>query len=227
MKQKIAIFDLDETLTKKGTWGRFVLASIKYKPHKWVPFFASSLFSQAKYMLGKGPREHVKESMMRWTLSGRSRAELIQMAEEFAHNEVENGLRRQARNILDQHGQAGDRIIIATAAVDLIIEPIAKRLGVDEVVCTKTAYNQQGKLAKQLGGENCYGRGKLNLVQAYLEADTTFNRDHAHITMYSDSRSDLDILRWADVGIAVNPSPRLAKCAGVEGFEIQNCDIEI
>ncbi|HFB54779.1 MAG TPA: HAD-IB family hydrolase [Hellea balneolensis] len=224
MKQKIAIFDLDETLTKKGTWGRFVLASIKHKPHKWVPFFASSLFSQAKYMLGKGPREHVKESMMRWTLSGRSHTELAKMAEEFAANEVDNGLRRQARSVLENHRNAGDRIIIATAAVDLIIEPIARRLDVDEVVCTKMAYDAHDNLARKLGGKNCYGIGKLEMVRDYLEADHSFHRDHAHITMYSDSRSDLDILRWADVGIAVNPSPRLQKCAPEYGFVIQDWD---
>jgi HAD superfamily hydrolase (TIGR01490 family) len=223
-KQGIAIFDLDETLTKKGTWGRFVLASIKRKPHKWLPFFASSLFSQAKYMLGKGPREHVKESMMRWTLSGRSHTDLMAMAEIFAQNEIENGLRDQARLVLQRHKDAGDRIIIATAAVDLIIEPIARRLGVDEVVCTKMAYHEDGTLAQKLGGENCYGAGKLKLVKEYLDGDPKYRRDHAHITMYSDSRSDLDILRWADVGIAVNPSPRLTKCAPEYGFAVQDWD---
>lgn len=223
-KQNIAIFDLDETLTKKGTWGRFVLGSIKGKPHKLVPFFVSSVFSQIKYMLRFGPREHVKETMMRWTLSGRSREELTAMAEDFADYEANEGLRRLSKPMLEKHKKAGDRIIIASAAVDLIVDPIAKRLGIAEVVCTKMAYDERGMLKRKLGGKNCYGEGKLEMVQGYLQAKVSFNRDDVHITMYSDSRSDLAILRWADVGVAVNPSPRLADCVEREGFELQDWD---
>ena len=223
-KQNIVIFDLDETLTKKGTWGRFVLGSIKGKPHKLIPFFASSIFSQIKYMLRFGPREHVKEAMMRWTLSGRTREELTAMAEKFADTEAGEGLRRQSKAMLAKHKDAGDRIIIASAAVDLIVDPIAACLGITEIVCTKMAYNDDDRLARKLGGQNCYGAGKLDMVKTYLENDPKFSRKDAHITMYSDSRSDLDILRWADVGIAVNPSPRLAKCVNADGFEVQDWD---
>lgn len=226
MKQRIAIFDLDETLTQKGTWGRFVLGAIKNRPHKWLPFFASSLFSQAKYMLRIGPREHVKETMMRWTLSGRTRAELSKMAQSFADEEIRHGLRLAAKAVLERHRDAGERIIIASAAVDLIVLPIAEHLGICEVVCTKMAYDKNDKLMRKLGGPNCYGSNKLRMVEAYLAQDPKFNRDNVHITMYSDSRSDLDILRWADIGIAVNPSPRLAKCVSEFGFDVQNWNEE-
>ncbi len=222
--QNIAIFDLDETLTLKGTWGRFVVGSIRNQPLKYIPFIAQTLFSQMLYMLGFGPREHVKEAMMRRTLSGRSRTELEGMAEDFAHNEVENGLRPQALSIIEKHRKAGDRIVIASAAVDLIVDPIARRLGISEIVCTKMLYTDDGRLAKTLGSENCYGAGKLTMVKDYLSQDVHYNRNDVHITMYSDSKSDLDILRWADVGIAVHPSPRLIKCVETYGLEIQMWD---
>ena len=132
-KQRIAIFDLDETLTKKGTWGRFVTGAIKGKPLKWIPFLASSLFSQAIYMLRFGPREHVKENMMRWTLSGKPKAELETMAADFADIEANEGLRHRAKTMIEKHRAKGDRIIIASAAVDLIVAPIAERLGISEI----------------------------------------------------------------------------------------------
>ncbi|MCF6221521.1 MAG: HAD-IB family hydrolase [Robiginitomaculum sp.] len=225
-KRHIAIFDLDETLTKKGTWGRFVTGTLRGKPLKWIPFFISTVFSQILYMLKFGPREHVKENMMRWTLSGRSRAELEKLAADFSDNEVAVGLRIRANDMLEKHRVAGDRIIIASAAVDLIVDPIADRLGIAERVCTKMAYDNKGKLSRKLGGMNCYGVGKLTMVREYLEQDPGFDRAQTHITMYSDSRSDLDIMRWADVGIAVNPSPRLAAVAEQYGFEIQDWDKE-
>lgn len=223
-EHRIAIFDLDETLTQKGTWGRFVVGAIRYKPLKWLPFFCSTVFSQILYMLRFGPREHVKESMMRWTLSGRTRAELEGMAEVFADFEANEGLRPQAKAILARHRAAGDRIVIASAAVDLIVDPIARRLEVDEVVCTKMAYTDAGRLAKKLGSTNCYGAGKLTMVKAYLAQNPLYTREKTHITMYSDSRSDLSIMDWADVGVAVHPSPRLAKCVEEHGFEVQMWD---
>ncbi len=223
-KQHIAIFDLDETLTKKGTWGRFVTGTFRHKPLKWVPFVITSLFRQILYMAGLAPREHVKESMMRRTLSGRPRAELEKLADDFAQAEVQDGLRRRARAVLETHRGRGDRLLIASAAVDLIVEPIAKRLGIAESVCTKMAWDGQDRCARKLGGMNCYGKNKLRMVEDYLARDPDYNRENVHITIYSDSASDLDILRWADVGIAVNPSPRLAKLVDRYGFEVQDWD---
>ena len=226
MKQKIAIFDLDETLTQKGTWGRFVTGAVRGQPLKWLPFFVSTVFSQARYMIGMGPRERVKENMMRWTISGRSRSDLEVLAQKFADNEVKNGLRKHALTVLEKHRASGDRIIIASAAVDLVVSPIAELLNIADRVCTKTAFDENDKLAKRLGGTNCYGKGKLKLVKDFLQSDPKFDRDQVHITMYSDSRSDLAILQWADVGVAVNPSPRLARCVEEYGFEVQDWDQE-
>lgn len=225
-KQNIAIFDLDETLTKKGTWGRFVTGTLRGKPLKWIPFLATSIFSQIVYMLRLGPREHVKENMMRWTLSGRTRTELEKLASGFADFEADEGLRSRAKSMIEKHRANGDRIIIASAAVDLIVAPIAARLDIAEIVCTKMAYNDDDRLSRKLGSMNCYGVNKLVMVKEYLEHDPKFDRAHTHITMYSDSRSDLAILRWADVGIAVNPSPRLAALTHTNGFEVQDWDTD-
>ena len=224
--QKIAIFDLDETITRKGTWGRFVTGAVRHQPLKWIPFFFSSLAQQVIYMLRLGPREHVKEKMMRWTIAGRTKTDLDKLAAEFADREMQSGLRTQTLAKIKSHKEAGDRIIIASAAVDLIVAPMAERLGFDERVCTKTAFDTDNKLKSKLGGMNCYGPGKLVLVKEHLAADKNFDRKSVHITMYSDSRSDLDILRWADIGIAVNPSPRLAKVVEQEGFDVQDWDLE-
>ncbi len=225
-KQHIAIFDLDETLTRKGTWGRFVTGTLRGKPLKWLPFLLSSLFSQALYMLRLGPREHVKENMMRWTLSGKTRTELEKLAADFADAEVKTGLRLRAKSMIETHRAKGDRLIIASAAVDLIVAPIAERLHITEMVCTKMAYLEDGTLARKLGGMNCYGANKLLMVRDYLAQDPGFDRSQAHITMYSDSRSDLAIMGWADIGIAVNPSPRLAAVTEEYGFDVQDWNLE-
>ncbi|MBT7397572.1 MAG: hypothetical protein HN775_00100, partial [Hellea sp.] len=42
------------------------------------------------------------------------------------------------------------------------------------------------------------------------------------IKMYTDSISDIDILRFSDEGVAVNPDRKLAKVAIDENFELVN-----
>ena len=41
----IAIFDLDYTLTKRGTWGRFVIKSVRFKPWLWGPLLLASAWA--------------------------------------------------------------------------------------------------------------------------------------------------------------------------------------
>ena len=223
-KQRIVIFDLDHTLTQKGTWGRFVSGSLRGQWHLWIPFICLSIAAQMKYRLGFGPREQVKETMMRWTLAGRSQKDLQARALDFARQEVDHGLRRRSKEILGWHQGRGDRVLIASAAVDLIVEPICGLLNIEEWVCTQTSYDKSGILKPKIKGRNCYGAGKLHMVKAYLDRNSGFTRGRVHITMYSDGYSDLDILRWADIGIAVNPSRKLAKIAPRYGFEVQNWD---
>lgn len=221
LARHIVIFDLDETLTRKGTWGRFVFSTLRGHPFKKARLALGMAFNQIVYKLGMKPREFVKERMMRQTLSGRCKQELRQLAENFARAEADSGLRPQAQSIIEHHRSKGDRLMIASAAVDLIVEPMAKFLDIDEYVCTAMAYTSQGVLDVKLGGQNCYGCGKLEMVKAYLDQCPQYQRGERHITVYSDSCSDLDILAWADRGVAVHPTRKLANCAKEYDLEIQ------
>jgi len=216
--KRYAIFDLDETLTTRGTWGRFVSLVIKGKPWKLAGLWARAAFGQVIYKVGSAERISVKRGMLRWSLSGQSRDVLAALAEEFADNEIANGLRPGAIRQLDIHRAAGDEIMIASAGADIVVEAIAKRLGINEVVCTKLAW-KDGICARHFGSENCYGPGKLDMLSKRLETFDDFQREAAHITMYTDSYSDLPVLKFADKGVAVNADARLTREAAIHGFE--------
>jgi len=57
----IAIFDLDYTLTKRGTWGRFVIKNVKFKPWLWLPLTISAGVTQWRYKQGHLPRIRVRD----------------------------------------------------------------------------------------------------------------------------------------------------------------------
>jgi len=215
----IAIFDLDYTLTKQGTWGRFVVENVKFKPWLWLPLAISAGLTQWRYKQGHLPRIRVKQAMMRWSMVGKSRGYMEALAEDFADNEIANGLRPGAIQALKEHRANGDIIIIASAAVDLLVAPIAARLNVQHWVATDMKWEGE-KLASDFASKNCYGPEKLQRVKQLFAQNPELKQSNTLITMYSDSYSDIDILRYCDKGVAVNADRKLTKASGEEGIEL-------
>jgi len=216
---EIAIFDLDYTLTKRGTWGRFVLKNIRSRPLKWIPFAFAVARAQIRYLRGKTPRIAVKQEMMRWSMAGAHRDNLTKLAEEFADAEIENGLRSGAIEALEQHRKAGHTIVIASAAVCVIVDAIAERLGIEHFVATEMKW-ENNRLALTFATKNCYGPEKLARVKQLFMENPELKQDDTIITMYSDSYSDLEILRFSDKGVAVNADRKLREAAKGENFDI-------
>jgi len=215
----IAIFDLDYTLTKRGTWGRFVVKTVKFKPWLWLPLAISAGITQWRYKQGRLPRIRVKQAMMRWSMVGKSRREMVTLAENFAENEVNQGLRPGAIEAIEWHRNNGDIIIIVSAAVDLLVEPIARRLNIEHWLATDMKW-QDERLAPDFASKNCYGPEKVVRLKALFADKPELKQNHTHITMYSDSYSDIEILRFSDKGVAINADPKLTKAAQSEGFEV-------
>ncbi len=220
----LAIFDLDYTLTKRGTWGRFVWMNVRSRPHLWLPLLLQAGWTQWQYKRGLRPRIDVKKSMMRWAMKGRSKPYLMQKAEAFADKEVAHGLRANAISVLDKHRENGDILMIASAAVDILVEPIARKLGIKHYVATDMAWDETDVVKIGFASENCYGPEKLVRVKAYLVENATLKQNHTIITFYSDSYSDLDLFNFSDVKVAVSPDNRLKKLANSKNFRIEDWD---
>jgi len=152
----LAIFDLDYTLTKRGTWGRFVLRTVRFRIWLWPFIILTAGWHQWLYKRGKIPRIAVKQAMMRWSMVGKTRAEMLHLAEGFAKNEVPHKLRPGAIRALEKHKAAGDTIIIASAAVDILVEAIARHLDVEHWVATEMGWENDILLA-EFASKNCYG----------------------------------------------------------------------
>jgi len=226
--QRYAVFDLDETITTRGTWGRFVSQSVKGKPHKLLGLWARAGIGQILYKFGPKERISVKRGMLRWSLSGQPRARLQKLADNFADEEVRSGLRPGAVKQIEAHREAGDRIIIASAGADIVVEAIAKRLNIETVVSTKLAWEDtaNGQIcARHFGSANCYGPGKLERLKKCLETFDDFQRSAAYIIVYSDSYSDFPVFDYADKGVSVNGDSKLLKAADIYGFETVNWSI--
>ncbi len=221
MAKDLAIFDLDYTLTKRGTWARFIIQGVLPRPHLWIPLILTTAVSQIRYKRQRSPRIAVKSAMLKWSIAGLPRTRVERLAQSFAKREVKRGLRPGALKALAYHRSTGDEIMIASAAVDVVVQAIAAHLDIKHFVATDMAWTDQNRLDSKFSSPNCYAKEKLDRVLAYLDENPELKQNNTNITMYSDSYSDLDILRFADVGIAINPDLRLRHYANEVGMRIE------
>ncbi len=208
----IAIFDLDRTLTRRGTWTPFLWSILRRRPARWP----AALVLATAYLgcaLGLIDRKRLKDVGLGVAAGGLDRARIAAFAGVFAERILACGLRPGAVATIDRHRRAGDRLVLATASLDLYAEPVAAALGIDTVVCTRSSWSA-GKL--RIAGGNCYGPVKL----AALEAALAGKRGDRRIVAYSDDVSDLALLEWADHGVAVHPGRGLRGRAPARGIEI-------
>lgn len=118
------------------------------------------------------------------------------------------------------HQDAGRRAYICTAAPQELADILAAVLFFDGAVGSRSEV-VDGAYTGRPDGPFSYREGKATLVRE-LAADEGI--DLAASYAYSDSESDLPLLRAVGHPVAVNPDADLARIAGAEGWEVMRFD---
>ena len=115
------------------------------------------------------------------------------------------------------HQDAGRPAFIVSAAGDEIVKLVAHVLGMEGGVGTAYGLDADGRFSGELAGAFMYGEGKLEGMRRFAgEHDV----DLAESWAYSDSASDLPMLRAVGNPVVVNPDAELAKLAREEGWRV-------
>ena len=211
-----AIFDLDKTLTVRGCFTPFALYAAKKYPSSFISLPGILLAASANF-LGFYQRDDLKLLIWRKVLGGISRTRIEALGTEFGEIWAKNELRQETRAVLKRHKAAGDRLVLATAAMDIVAEPFGRSLGFDDIISTRTAWTADGRVSGTFDGLNCYGEEKLRRVKKALR-----DIDPVRATAYSDHITDLPLLLWVANGVAVNPHKPLRDAAGRHGLRIED-----
>ena len=123
----------------------------------------------------------------------------------------------QMINEVHTHQDAGRPAFIVSAASNPLVELLAQVLGFEGGIGTRYEVTPDGKLTGRIEGPFIYGEGKVEAMQG-------FARDHgidlSSSWGYSDSASDLPMLRSVGNPVAVNPDADLREFAEREGWRI-------
>ncbi len=205
----VAVFDLDGTLTRRDTFLPFLI-SYAWRQRRWRPLL-SLPFWLALYALRVLSDRAAKQRVLIAFLRGQSRVQVEGHADWFCRLWVSRRLREDVVERLRGHQQAGDRVILLSASPDVYVGAIGRMLGIEEVLCTRVAGDEQcwdGTLV----GDNCKGEGKVRRLSEHLAAAAP----PAGSWAYGDSKSDLPLLHWVGNGLLVKRG-RLVPVSAAEG----------
>jgi HAD superfamily hydrolase (TIGR01490 family) len=121
-----------------------------------------------------------------------------------------------ARTAIEAHRRAGDLVFLVSAAPEELVGELATLLQVDGYAGTQ-AEAARGRYTGRLL-RVCHGEGKVRAIQ---ELARSHGIDLARSTAYSDSSSDLGMLRLVGTPVCVNPDSRLRAEARRHRWEIR------
>lgn len=191
--QRIAIFDLDGTLTTQDTFLAFL---ITYgRRNRRYAALARTPFRIATYLAKLIKDYRLKETLIRDFLSAEDQRAIDNHCQWFCDQWLPKRMHPIGTELLRSHQQRNDRIILLSASPDIVVPMIAERLGISELVCTRLE-RSCGSMTGRIDGVNCKGEHKVTAIQRYLNCETSPPNSYA----YGDSKSDRYILNWVRHG---------------------------
>lgn len=141
--------------------------------------------------------------------AGMSEDRLVVLAEDLFDEVILPNIYPRALDLIDESRRAGCRQVLVSGALDFTMRPLARYLGVDDLIANRLEFREgyaTGKLAKPFVG----GATKPILLRDYARQHEI---DLAESWAYSDSYSDLTMLAVVGRPTACNPDRRLRAVA--------------
>jgi len=150
------------------------------------------------------------------TLRGQREEELRQRCNLWFAEEIAPHITEGARAAVADHQRQGHVLAVLSSSSPYASEPLAARLGIPPVLCTRLEV-VDGVFTGNVEGPVCFGRGKVVVAEKFArEYDVDLDKSW----FYTDSYSDLPMLERVGHPVAVNPDVRLRFHARVHGWPI-------
>ena len=123
----------------------------------------------------------------------------------------------EALTLIRRHQAAGHRVVLISASPEEIVAPLGDYLGIDETIASRARIDDDGRYTGEVEFYT-YGPYKAEAVEAIAQRD---GLDLDDCWAYSDSATDLPLLRAVGHPVVVNPDRALARVARDEGWPVR------
>jgi putative phosphoserine phosphatase/1-acylglycerol-3-phosphate O-acyltransferase len=151
---------------------------------------------------------------------GRTEEELTGLGERLFKHEIAGRLHWESWRLIQAHKQRGHRIVLASSATRFQIEPMAREVEADHVLCTPIEI-KDGLITGRTAGPTLWREGKARAVRALAEEHEL---DLAECFAYSNGDEDVAFLELAGHPVCVAPESKLARVARDRGWPVLRPD---
>lgn len=209
----LAIFDLDNTLLAGDSdylWGRFLCD---------MGIVDAALYEAANQRFYEDYKQGTLDidAFLRFSLAPLAVHSLEQLEawhQQFMEEMIEPIILPKALELIEEHRTRGDRPLIITATNAFVTEPIARRLGIEDILATRPE-REGARYTGRYVGTPTFQQGKVKALEEWKQAQPEpFERSW----FYSDSRNDIPLLERVDHPIAVDADDVLTTEAEKRGW---------
>lgn len=201
--QRIALYDLDRTVTRAPTFTPFLVhMAARGNPLRLLglPVWVLAMLGYKAGLYGRKP---LKQFGLALLVGRMVRSPALQpRIDAFVARQLARNIQPGARAQIGADRDAGVRLVLVTAAPEIYAEALAQALGFEACIATRHQRDADGNLLALIAGENNYGAHKVAQVEEWLAAEGLTRAD-CHLTAYTDHASDAPILNFADAGVLV------------------------
>ncbi|WP_040194888.1 HAD family hydrolase [Clostridium culturomicium] len=198
--EKLAIFDIDYTLTKKETSIELYKYMLK-RDKSLIKYIPAHILTVLGYGVNVFDATRTKERFLKF-LSGTNEEELKSIVRDFYRDHISNLLYEDGLKAIKEYKAKGYKVYLISASPEFYVNEFYNIEGVDKVIGTKFKMND-GKFEPIVVGKNCKGEEKVKRLMEELKKDN-IEVDFKNSVMFSDSLSDLPLLQLAGTGYLIN-----------------------
>jgi putative phosphoserine phosphatase/1-acylglycerol-3-phosphate O-acyltransferase len=210
-----AFFDLDGTLVA-GFTGVIMTRDRLRRGQMGVGEFIGMVQAGLNHQLGRSEFEDLIGKGARM-LRGNSLSDIDELAERLFVQHIMNRIYPEMRELVRAHMARGHTVVLSSSALTVQVEPVARFLGIDNVLSNKFETDEDGLISGEVRRPILWGPGKARAVQAFAAKNDV---DLSKSYFYADGDEDVALMYLVGNPRPTNPGGKLAAVAAKRGWPV-------
>lgn len=152
-------------------------------------------------------------------LKGLKENDYRRVADDIFTRSLARNIYPESRALVEAHRRRGHSIGIISSATTYQVEPVARELGIEDIMATELIVDDEGRFTGDVKHPTCYGTGKAYAAEALASRRGI---DLSQSYFYSDSDEDLPLLLAVGNPRPTNPNARLESIAAKHAWPVRH-----